>query len=472
MKILFFSSYHVSPHFETELEIAIRLIGEGHEVFFLQCKRQLKTCFANPKHTFIGCKLCMSRIKEGYKLLNLPESHFLTLPDIQIDYSNMQLAVKNIGELKRLEYKGADIGLAVASSIISYIRDHSPDTNQYRSLIEEGIKTAIYTYEAAMKVLSSLNPDEVYLFNGRFTEVRPFMRVCEAKRITYYTHERGGILKNFLLRKDSTPHSISTAAKEINRLWGNGGPAKESRGASFFIDRRNKVVQGWHSFTKDQKMNKLPENFNPGLDNIVIFNSSMDEYEGITGFNNLIYENDNTAIREVIDAFSNDKSKHFYLRIHPNLQGLKNSQLREISEIDKKYNNLTVIQANEDIDSYALMEVANKVIAFTSTMGIESVYWNKPVILLGRAFYEALNCFYKPQTQENVVDLLNRKELLPFNQQEALKYGYWILNFGEGYKRYFPISVTKGKFNGKSIRPNQLWRLLYIIEKKLKNEKT
>ena len=469
MKILFYSSYHATPHIETELEIATRLINDGHEVYFLQCKGESKVCFANPEHSLIGCQLCISKVNNAYKQLNLPASRFLTFPKVNIEPTALQTTFVSVQELKDLNYKGCDVGMAVASSLISYTRNHKPDLRYYTSFIERGLKTAMRIYEVAEKVLNQVQPDEVYLFNGRFLEVRPFMRVCEQRNITFYTHERGGILSKYMLRQGSIPHSLATAAIEIETLWGEGGPAKEEIGNKFYTDRRDRVVQGWHTFTDSQTWNKLPPGFDKSKENIVIFNSSMDEYEGIAGFNNPIYEDDNDGIRKILEAFANDTSKHFYLRVHPNLKQLKNVQLDEINQIALKYKNISVISAEEDIDTYGLMDNADKVITFGSTMGMESVYWSKPVILLGRALYEQLNCLYIPKSHQEAVDILNNKELACFNKELTLKYGYWCLNFGNPHQLYSPLSVTKGVFKEKPIYPNMFWRLMYVIQNKLKN---
>jgi hypothetical protein len=193
----------------------------------------------------------------------------------------------------------------------------------------------------------------------------------------------------------------------------------------------------------------------------------MDEFEGIAEFKNRIYENDNIGIEKIVSAFQHDPTKHFYLRVHPNLKKLENTQIREINAFANKYENLTVIKAEEDIDTYQLMEKSNKIVVFGSTTGIEAVYWNKPVILLGRSSYESLNCLYKPTSHEEVLKHINDATLSPFNQNEALKYGYWILNMGVPYKAYTPSSVRKGSFNNEELIPHFFWRAFYVLENKL-----
>ena len=471
MKALFYSSYHATPHMETELEIAARLIEEGHEVYFLRCTGELSTCYANPKHLSLDCKLCVSKVSNAYARLDLPPGRILTFPKVAVPDPEIDFAKMDVDALKRLTYKGFDIGMGISSSLISYTRDHRPDLSRHADYLRRGYKASVFAYEAAVRILETLSPDCVYLFNGRFLEVRPFMRVCEKMGIRYFTHERGGVLQRYMLRERSIPHSLSVATAEIRDLWGEGGSEKETIGRKFFEDRRKRVIQGWHTFTNGQVEQKLPAGFTKERENVVIFNSSMDEYEGIAGFTNPVYKDDNDGLERILAHFKEDHSRHFYLRIHPNLRGLDNAQLREIKRIAAVYDNLTVIAAEEDVDTYALMDAADKVLTFGSTMGAESVFWNKPVILVGRAFYEELDCLYRPGSHSEVVKQLEAPDLRPYNQTEILKYGYWSLLFGEPYKRYRSVSVVKGTFDGRPIHPALVWRGLYVMRNKLQQWK-
>jgi hypothetical protein len=473
MKVLFFSSYPGSPHLETELEIAKKLLKEEHEVFFLHCKSDLHTCFANPEHNFITCRICISKYKRAYELISVPPQNILSFPPVELNFSNIydKEKIRDIHSLKQLTYKGWDIGMAIASSLVSAVRDHEPDLRQFEKFIERGIKTAIYVFEAGNKLLDELKPDVVYLFNGRFLEVRPLMRLCETKSIKFYTHERSSVLSRYLLREQATPHSLESASKEIQKLWDEAGDEKEEMARQFFEKRRNRIVLGWYSFTAKQTLKQLPESFDFQKINIAIFNSSLDEYEGISGFKTGVYKSDNDGIEKLVFAFRNDEKKHFYLRVHPNLKNKKNTQLKEIEEIGKKYKNITIVWPEEDIDTYELMDKCNKVVVFGSTMGIEAAYWNKPVILLGRSFYESLNCTYQPASHEEAVKLISDENLPPLNQEEALKYGYWSLNKGVPFEYYTPSAVTKGSFDNKQITPHLFWRAFYILQNKLKNVK-
>lgn len=453
MRVLFFNGFNVSPHLETEMELAKDLMNEGAEIFFVHCRGELDICFANVGHTKWICANCRDRKLVALKMLGVPADHIIPFPkDITkvVDESIIPPIFRDIDELKAFIYKGTDIGMGVASSLVSQARDHRLDTEKHKDWIGKGIRTSISVYDYASELLDRIKPDKVVLFNGRFLEIRPVMRVCEQRGIQYLTHERGGGLDTYLIRENSTPHSLKATAEEINSLWGDGGSEKEKLGRQFFTDRRNKVMQAWVVFTENQEAGRLPASFDKSKRNITFFNSSMDEYEGIAGFTSKIYRDDNAGIRAILQHFQPDASVHFYLRVHPNLKGQDNTQMKELAQIAADFPNLTVIAPGDVIDSYALMEASDTVCVFSSTMGSEAVFWGQPVVLLGNAFYRGLEGFYKPASHEEAIALLNRK-LEPLSGEDVLKYGYWELSKGHKYKYYTASGLGEGRFLGRKV---------------------
>jgi hypothetical protein len=458
MRYLFYSCCFVTPHFETEMEIASKAIKEGHEVFFVICEADLKTCFVNPEHKKHVCIECQSKIKNGLKFLNIGAERILKLSQFKFDgFNSDDYSFSSVNDLKEFKYKQSDIGLAVASSLISSTRDHQFDIEKHKDEVNRGVETAIMTHERGEQILNKVKPDVVIMFNGRFLEYRPIMRLCEKKGIDFYTHERGGQIDRYIFRLNSTPHSIAFAKGDIERTWLAAGDEKYTIGRNFYLDRRNKVVQSWSVFTDGQKDGLLPAGFDKKKKNIGFFNSSMDEYEGIPDFNNPLYKDDNDGIEKICLSFLHLDNYHFYLRVHPNLKGLDNAQTKEIEKL-ARLKNLTIIRAEENIDTYALMEAVDVVVTFGSTTGIEAVFWNKPSLLLGRIFHEDLDGIIKPKNHDEAVNYIKDTPIIESNDS-ALKYGYWAITFGTKFEYFEADGLFTGKFIGKRIKPSIVSRL-------------
>ena len=103
------------------------------------------------------------------------------------------------------------------------------------------------------------------------------------------------------------------------------------------------------------------------------------------------------------------------------------------------------------------MDKSSKVIVLNSTMGIEAAYWGKPVILLGHAYYEDLNCAYFPESLNDLWTLIDSKSLPTLKNDEILKYGFWDLNYGEEYKYCaFKDSISEISFKNTRIDKKRL----------------
>jgi len=463
MNVLIYSVVAHSPHMEADLELAKKLRKEGNKVTIVRCTGQLRSCLVNPNHNKWICASCISKYDKAIRLAELGEVEIITLPITNTAYDFLPKSFENIEQLKAYRFKGMDAGVAVASTLIGrFNKDHKFDTVKYRSAVATELSMWIDICLALEKMLLERKPDAVYFFNGRFSSLHPLKSLCIRDNITFYTHERGGILNKYIVRKNAMPHNIEYTIQEINDLWIKGKNDKEEIGSKFFEDRRNRVIQSWISFTEFQKEGLLPQGFDSRKKNIAIFNSTMEEYEGMADWQNPIYKDDNEGIRQVLESFKDEKDFMFYLRVHPNLKFLRNSQINEILEMGRKYKNVCLIGASETQDSYALMESVDKVITLGSTMGAEATYWNKVSILLGKSMYMNLDICYEPSTHSEVVTLIKNENLQPKPKENAIKYGYWELEKGEWFETFQQLDVYKMTCKGQVIEPN---RALGVMEK-------
>jgi Capsule polysaccharide biosynthesis protein len=463
--ILVQTTYQPTPHLETELEIIEKLLNQENAIYWIICQGDFKVCFHNPNHNVGECKRCYTRVSNGFhflktKVINHQNLHILKYNQFlktsefekQFDFESDLLSFK---DLKIHKYKTYDSGLATASSLVSLTRDHLPNIHEFKKFVSEGLFTGAYLYESFQLIIDKINPNLVLLFNGRFIENRPLLRVCQERKIDFVTHERGGKLNNYLFRINSTPHSLDTISKEIESLWENAEDDKVEIGKMFYINRIKRVEDAWYSFTKEQQEGRLPESFKQNLNKkiVTIFNSSLDEYEGLEGFGPYFYEDDNTGISAICESLQNHGEIKLYLRIHPNLKGLENSQNKDLKLIQSRFKNIEIIAAEDSVDTYELINKSEIIIVFGSTVGIEAAFASKNVILLGHAAYQNLKCFVKPKNHIELVNILTNLEYnFPvINIEDVLKYGYWNETFGVSYKNYIPTNLTEGVYKGKKV---------------------
>lgn len=463
MKVVFFESSGIwPPHLETSLELAERHLESGDTVTFLECHASVPTCFANPDHAAYLCLRCVGARDVGMRLLGTGATRRPFI-DLNVDdhrlIASLPQEFESLEQIRAIHHDNLDLGYAALSTVISHLRDPEPDLGRHAPFIHRAMVTALTAYLSMIKQLHRLQPDRVYLFNGRFALVRGALRACESQGVEYFTHERGGTLDRFALYHNTLPHDIDNLRRRISAAWEATPPdRRDALAAKFYEARAGGQTLAWRSYAADQIPGALPANWSSHRYNIVLFGSSEDEYAAIADtYRNPLYGHQREGIRRIIGDLGNEPGVAVYLRMHPNLRGLTNHSITELRQLPA--DRVTVIPPESDVSSYALVDAADLVISFGSTIGIEAAYRGRPSILAGRAFYEGLGSVYEPDSHEALITLAkSRPSPLPI--EGAKKAGLFTYTLGEPFRHFQATGVCAGQFKGKNVRaslPVRLW---------------
>lgn len=451
MKYLIYSNTGLtSKQLGLTAEIVENLKSSGNEVLVVLCDNILENCFFNRVHNVAGCASCQSRMKVLLKAAGVQPAEMIRLKHYPEAYRAPLPHFHHMDELYAFSYEGINVGRGVASSVISYKRDFDLIQEQYREIIEVELRKSINVLLNFQDILQSWQPDEVYLFNGRFAEVFPLMELARSKNLRFYTLESGSG-NNYEMFRDHLPHSIASRQESMNELWEHSDESERMRiGREWFEKKRAGDDSIERSFTRHQDKDRLPEGFNPDIRNIALLNGSQDELMAVPEWKSPLFEYQNDAIRQILQHYSGNPGMHFYLRVHPNLGQVDNIQMKEIRRMD--YPNLTVIMPESLVSTYKLIDACEKVIAFGSSTGIESAYWNTPSILYGRGFYESLGSVYTPASFGELIDLVDDPDLPPLPLTGALKYGFYMSVFGKKTEYFNFKGLMNSTYKGKRIR--------------------
>jgi hypothetical protein len=466
MKILVFNPYAVlGARFEADLEIIQGHLDQGDEVVFLTCNSELLTCDVNRLHDFLICAQCIGRRVAGISLLSskIKVQSFLKLSDKnREELGALKVEFSGIDELKSYRIENFDVGWAVLCSIVSLTRDPTPDLQATADLVRELVISSFAVYRSIQNHLDQVKFDRVYVFNGRFGPLRAAIRACESRNIQFFTHEIGHDMNHYALFENVMQQDLNYNELDIPKRWvaAASSPDRNRIASQFFLDSRNGVVQSWFSFVKEQRDGLLPDNWDPGRKNVVIFSSSEDEFVALgEEWVGPIYGTQLEGLERILESLAGDHgAMHLYLRHHPNLRYVKNEYTRKLMDLKSDF--LTVILPGDPISTYALIEAADKVLTFGSTVGIEAVYWGKPSILVGKCFYQRLGGTYNPSSHEEVIELL-KADLPPKDKEAALVYGYYLKTFGVPFRYYRATDLLQGEFNGKKVE-NPRWASIIL----------
>lgn len=391
--------------------------------------------------------------------------------DISIlGYKNIQSfkpqEFKTLQELKKYTYQGYNLGMCTASSMITFIRDHKLNTEKYAYRINRELKNAIDVLTTIEDYHKTFSIEKVYVFNGRMAVFAPIVLYCKQNNLNFNTFEFSLSFNKYHFLNNEIPHNISYRKEEIIDLWEREGISliqKKKKAITFFENQRGGVSTVEQSYIGLQNK-ELDNELLQGKEIITFFNSSIDEFAAVPGWENYIYlfEDETKAIEEICLHYINDSNKIFVLRIHPNLKFIDNTQNRDLLRL-KTLKNLIIIEAHSPIRSYSLLDTSDKIITFGSTIGVEACYYEKPVICLGLSFYEHLDVAYIPKNKEELYSYMDNKHLKAKPKENALPYGYWFNSFGKPYTNFLNEAIKEEDYQ-LSVKQKQKGLLLKLLD--------
>lgn len=419
-----------------QIEEALNQYSKGNSVFWIYCDYSLGYCKNNPEFNKGWCKYCsqyQKMIRKRFLPSGIKQIPISSLIDSEmIGKASIGFKFTTAQEMGEVEFNGVEIGMGCLSSYISNTRNMDPlISSESKPYFDRILQSEILLTLAIEKFLEKEKIDLIVFHNGRFAQFKPLLNIAQNRNIDYICTEsqqdaEGKILKNFFY--NSIPHDFQAVKKKFFEEW-EQADAKErvEIGKLFYERKRSNISTGDKVYTAGQQRGLLPSDWNDEVENIVICNSSEDEYCAIGKDYDAMkfFESQLTGIKRMAEHYKNDTTKHFYLRIHPNLKDIKYRYNTDLLKLD--YPNLTVIPGNSPVSTYTLIDNSNKVIAFGSTAGIEAVYRHKPLISLGPAEYNVLDVAYMPKTEDDLWKYIDTANLRDLYNENVLKFGFYYM---------------------------------------------
>lgn len=457
MKKLFYctSSLH-NPHAGVMLNKMLSDKRKGADIIMAYCNRALPSCITNVHGNKGVCAVCRHMHRQIIKNY-LSGIRIIEVSDKLFSKSEVDFSYTDILDLKKIVYRDVNIGLSLHSFFVTITRKPSGKVSSVERLYFDQILSSICRFvDYAYKLIDEIKPDVITIYNGRMFENRLFYEIAINRGIEFESEEVCWRINEPSIRVEyhgGLPLDIKQLTQMSIDLWNNSKRSEKEKievGSSFFLNRRNGKPTNDFIYIDKQINNLLPNEFNEKERNFVIFNSSEDEIVSLGGDwdEDNLFGSQMEAIGFVLDHLP--ENSHLYLRIHPNLKGLKAEYHTDLYKLKDK--RLTIIPPESPISSYALMDIAEKVIVMGSTMGVESCFWGKPVISLHKSEYYYLDVTYNPQSKDELIRLLD-DNLISKNKKGALLYGYFYMALDERAitDNEVEFNLYTGTFMGKKV---------------------
>jgi hypothetical protein len=471
MNILIYSHIALwTIHHAETVEIALKHLAEGDTVYILSCDGDLVSCPANPNHDKSLCLSC--KHQTDYTLREILKNK---VHDLRVSLYHDKLTFPEFSSLNELvEFKFNDIpfGELVASQLVDDERDcfFSLDNKQLK--VCEMLSNSISLYKHTRHIIKDKKIDKTYVWNGRRCSDGPVCYAARDEQVSFEVYISGGKKNTYITLAALKVHDLAANKVFMDKLYeqaiqNNGIELVNQEALSFFKTQRygGADYPGFIHFAQEFK--DVPEVINNDRKKIVIFTSSYWEYFGMSDYRGGCYVNHYDGIKKILQEDSILTQNDLIIRWHPNLKTCGDSEREAIDKVIRESSENAIHYPPEsNVNSYNLIDIADVVITFGSTIGIEANFYGKPSILLGRSLYEDLGACYQPKSHEELVKLLSAK-LTPLPKTGSIKYGFYCLNRGENYFKYLKqVDPWNFTYQNKSLQKinQKTWKQMIKIQ--------
>lgn len=294
--------------------------------------------------------------------------------------------------LRGARYGEWSIGEWVVSSVNSDLRDAELDetdeavVRSFREYLYSGLVACF----AVSRLLDDFRPDLLFVLNGRLSSLRVALELARMRGIRVVCHERGARTRSLFLFENAGCHDIECT----DRMWRDWGGIPladpELRAADELLRARAEGRDtSWHAFNSarpalDETRARL--SLGAGRPVWAIFTTSSDETVSSKGWESALGRQVDWMERTVAWAARHPEID-FVLRAHPNIggpraTGVNRRQIEELRSLRSRAPlNMRVVMPEEELSSYALMDLACVGLVFQSTVGWEMASRGKTVVM-------------------------------------------------------------------------------------------
>ena len=445
--------------------LAVSLNTRGHNVEFLLCDGVLTACIMctlknvdeDEYLKFGSKKICNSCFINSYKFLKPTRIKIRVLSDYLETQDNKFIKDFNFEkmefqELKKFSINNIPIGENAYAGALRYYGSTELDSNsKSKTILCEYLKSGVKTYLASNRLFKKNKYNEVLMNHGIYIPQGIINSVAK-KNDTNVTVWCPGYRRNtFTLTRNDTYHK--SLVIEDNKNWQDiDFKEKLEKKTLDYIDSRIFGKKDWIYFHNNPTFNveKLFYELQVDLNKPIIALLPNTIWDAQLDYPFNFFENIIEWIFYTIDYFIERKDIQLLIRVHPaEVNDTKPSKQRIKDEIIKKYKilpkNIFIIEAENNISTYSLVEKCNSAIIYATKMGIELSANGKPVIVCGEGFVRNKKIAIDIESK---LHYLNTLEKLPLKNYKvdllrARKYAYHFF-----FRKMIPIkSIIENQEN-------------------------
>jgi len=443
---------------------ALRL--RGAEVTGLLCDRLLPACtMQKSDHHELACdRWCYRNSGPFVRAAQLPHrwySEFIT-PDERTECDRLAARVP-VAELKRFEWRGIALGVHVDRSVQSHFKvgafelDRPDMVAKARQLLAAGM----YLVRIGERVFEELRIDKVFMDDGQKIDWGVIRSVARARGVpvdlTLGTCRGGCRL---------VEHDQSTKWSDPLPWWPQWRdvpltPDQEAELDAYFAGRATRPYgdRAWTELTRGTDRNEVRRRIGlPATPSGLVFAMFPNlGYDAAVTTDEPTYATGAEWVVATVRYFAQRPEQYLVIKLHP-AEALRAAQDSTGDALAAEFRtcppNVHILAPHTNLTAHDVIEAADVVLVYTSTVGIEAGYLGKPVVNVGGGWHAERGISIDVTTPAQYFDLLGKicAGAVPAVSRElARRYAYAVFFRGalpiRHYSAMYP-NITALHLNG------------------------
>jgi hypothetical protein len=416
--------------------IAYRLRDKGYRTVFLICDKSLPVCnneriFKTRNEDKFTCSNCF----DSYAFLKkVTGAEIKYLSQYQPDYQPPQLLkeleqINTIEACRKFVYNDIPFGMIAEKSVLRFFYSGElEDRPEQISIYKKFIVSLIGFASSWEQLAANYQPDLILMYNGTLSFESYIRYRAQQQQMKYVTHET-------YVGKDSWIYKVNDEVMKLKweEQWNNFSSRQltedEERKAIDFIEG---LRGGKQMYAVLNQKTPLDERLK-GKPFVALF-TNLNFDTAVLG-RNPVFASMHEWISAVIDFWiENDIPTTLVIRVHPAelklITAANDYVAPKIKDKIRNAPNIILFDASDKVDSYTLIEHMEFGLIYSSTIGMEIAYMNKPCLLAGDGFYKDKSfVMYKENKNDYFSQLsqwLTNPSAFAINRSELLKFIYFI----------------------------------------------
>ena len=347
--------------------------------------------------------------------------------------------------VRELSYRGSPMGKAMLQ--VTPERD-TPMSEAFiwpRAWVQASARSYAFVYDNVRAAIDDHAITAVIVYNGRFLHDQAARAAAIDAGLPVIYYDASGTETDYEVT-DHDIHDWSALQRRMRAMFEHWPhDERESLGARWFEDRIHHVDPHNSRFVDGQRSGEVPDK--PQEETwVVYFSSSGDEIVELNIDWNDYFGSQRNALQILAEEVRRIPNHRLIVRSHPHKRHKPPLDVQEWLEDVAKAEPDIHIAPESPIDSYGLMQVADVVVTYGSTSGVEAAYAGKPVIVMGPSAYDELGCATRVRDRGELAAALSHP--IPGEKNGALAYGLMAVRRGVHFAHVRPLGDGSFELGG------------------------